>query len=102
MGKNKKGSITIMEYPSTFDPQKIDVDEHIDLINTLGNMLGQIAESKMEKFVVQRAFFNYYYANGLSSANCFFLFLCRMLLALFVGFLVPSRPKLALVFGECL
>ena len=35
----------------TFDPQKTDVDEHIDLINTLGNMLGHIAESKMEKFV---------------------------------------------------
>ena len=34
--------------------------------------------------------------------NCFFLFLCRMLLALFAGFLVPSCPKLALVFGECL
>ena len=35
----------------TFDPQKTDVDEHIDLINTLGNMLGQTAETKMEKFV---------------------------------------------------
>ena len=35
----------------TFDPQKTDVDEHIDLINTLGNMLGQTAESKMEKFI---------------------------------------------------
>ena len=35
----------------TFDPQKIDIDEHIDLINTLGDMLGQTAESKMEKFV---------------------------------------------------
>ena len=35
----------------TFDPQKTDVDEHIDLINTLGNMLGQTAESKMERFV---------------------------------------------------
>ena len=34
-----------------FDPQKTDVDEHIDLINTLGDMLGQTAESKMEKFV---------------------------------------------------
>ena len=42
------------------------------------------------------------YAKSLSSANCFFLFLCRMLLALFAGFLVPSCPKLALVFGECL
>ena len=50
MGKNKKGSITIMEI-LIFDPQKTDVDEHIDLINTLGDMLGQTDESKMEKFV---------------------------------------------------
>ena len=35
----------------TFDPQKTDVDEHINLINTLGNMLGQTAKSRMEKFV---------------------------------------------------
>ena len=34
-----------------FDPQKMDVDEHVDLINTLGDMLGQTAESKMEKFI---------------------------------------------------
>ena len=35
----------------TFDPLKTDVDEHTDLINTLSDMLGQTAESKMEKFV---------------------------------------------------
>ena len=35
----------------TYDPQKTDVDENIYLINTLGDMLGQTAESKMEKFV---------------------------------------------------
>ena len=35
----------------TFDPQKIDVDEHIDLIDTLGNMLGQKDESKKDKFI---------------------------------------------------
>ena len=34
-----------------FDPQKTDVDEHIDLINTLWDMLGQTDESKMEKFI---------------------------------------------------
>ena len=34
-----------------FDPQKTDVDEHIDLINTLGDMLVQTAKSKMEKFI---------------------------------------------------
>ena len=39
----------------TFDPQKTDVDKHIDLINTLGDMLGQTAESKMEKFVDTRS-----------------------------------------------
>ena len=35
----------------TFDSQKTDIDKHIDLINTLGDMLGQTAEAKMEKFV---------------------------------------------------
>ena len=34
-----------------FDLQKTDVDEHIDLINTLGDMLGQMDELKMEKFI---------------------------------------------------
>ena len=34
----------------TFDPQKTDIDEHIDLINTLGDMLGQTAKSKIEMF----------------------------------------------------
>ena len=34
-----------------FDPQKTDVDEHIDLINILGDMLGQTAKLKMEKFI---------------------------------------------------
>ena len=34
-----------------FDPQKMDVDEHIDLIDTLGDMLGQKAESKKDKFI---------------------------------------------------
>ena len=32
----------------TFDPQKMDVDEHVDLVNTLGNMLGQKDESKKD------------------------------------------------------
>ena len=34
-----------------FDPQKTDVNEHIDLINTSGDMLGQTEEFKMEKFI---------------------------------------------------
>ena len=34
-----------------FDPQKTDVDDHIDLINTLGDILGQTDESKMETFI---------------------------------------------------
>ena len=35
----------------TFDPQKMGIDEHVDLINTLCDMLGQTVESKMEKFI---------------------------------------------------
>ena len=35
----------------TFNPQKMDIDEHIDLINTLGDMLGQKEESKKDKFI---------------------------------------------------
>ena len=38
-----------MEYP--YLTQKTDVDEHIDPINTLGDMLGQTAKAKMEKSV---------------------------------------------------
>ena len=34
-----------------FDPQKMDIDEHIDLIDTLGDMLGQTYESKKDKFI---------------------------------------------------
>ena len=34
-----------------FDPQKMDVDEHIDLVDTLGNMVGQKDESKKDKFI---------------------------------------------------
>ena len=34
-----------------FDPQKMEVDEHIDLVNTLGDMLGQKDESKKDKFI---------------------------------------------------
>ena len=34
-----------------FDPQKMDVDEQIDLVDTLGDMLQQKAESKKNKFI---------------------------------------------------
>ena len=35
----------------SFDPKKTDVDEHIDLRNTLGDMVDQKKEAKMEKFI---------------------------------------------------
>ena len=35
----------------SFDPKKTDVDEHIDLINTLGDMVDQKEEAKMIKFI---------------------------------------------------
>ena len=34
-----------------FDPRKMDIDKHIDLVNTLGDMLGQKDESKKDKFI---------------------------------------------------
>ena len=48
-GKTKKDQLQSWNI-LIFDPQKTDVDEHIDLIKTLGDMLGKTAESKMEKF----------------------------------------------------
>ena len=35
----------------SFDPQKTDIDEQIDLVLTLGNMLQQDEQAKMEKFI---------------------------------------------------
>ena len=52
-GKTKRDQLQSWNI-HTFDPQKTDVDEHIDLINTQGDMLGQTAKSKMEKFVDTR------------------------------------------------
>ena len=48
MGKNKKRTVAIME---SFNPKTTDVDEHIDLINTLGDMVDQKEEAKKEKFI---------------------------------------------------
>ena len=38
-------------YILSFDPKNTDVDEHIDLINMLGDMVDQKEEAKMEKFI---------------------------------------------------
>ena len=38
-GKTKRDQLQLWNI-LTFDPQKTDIDEHIDLINTLGDMLG--------------------------------------------------------------
>ena len=35
----------------SFNPQKTDVDEHIDLVATLGNLLKQDEHTKMENFI---------------------------------------------------
>ena len=35
----------------SFIPKNTDVDEHIDLINMLGDMVDQKEEAKMEKFI---------------------------------------------------
>ena len=35
----------------SFDPQKTDIDEQIDLVLTLGSMLKQDERAKMDKFI---------------------------------------------------
>ena len=49
-GKTKRDQLQSWNNLS-FDPQKIDIDEQIDLVSTLDNMLGQDKQAKMEKFI---------------------------------------------------
>ena len=50
LGKTKRDQLQSWNI-LTFDPLKTDVDKHIDLINTLGDMLAQKDEAKKEKFI---------------------------------------------------
>ena len=49
-GKTKREQLQSWNILS-FDPKNTDVDEHIDLINTLGDVVDQKEEAKMEKFI---------------------------------------------------
>ena len=49
-GKTKRDQLQSWNSLS-FGPQKTDVDEQIDLIVTLGDILGQDEQSKMEKII---------------------------------------------------
>ena len=49
-GKTKREQLQLWNILS-FNPKNTDVDEHIDLINTLGDMVDQMEEAKMEKFI---------------------------------------------------
>ena len=49
-GKTKREQLQSWNILS-FDPKKTDVDEHIDLINTLGDMVDEKEEAKKEKFI---------------------------------------------------
>ena len=49
-GKTKREQLQSWNILS-FDPKNTDVDEHIDLINTLGDMVDQKEEAKNEKFI---------------------------------------------------
>ena len=46
-GKNAKNSDLVL----SFNPKTTNVDEHIDLINTLGDMVDQKEEAKKEMFI---------------------------------------------------
>ena len=50
-GKTKREQLQSWNILS-FNPKTTDVDEHIDLINTLGDMVDQKEEAKKEKFIV--------------------------------------------------
>ena len=49
-GKTKREQLQSWNILS-FDPKNTDVDEHIDLINTLSDMVDQNEEAKKEKFI---------------------------------------------------
>ena len=49
-GKTKREQLQSWNILS-FDPKKTNIDEHIDLINTLGDMVDQKEEAKKEKFI---------------------------------------------------
>ena len=49
-GKTKREQLQLWNILS-FNPKTTDVDEHIKLINTLGDMVGQKDEDKKEKFI---------------------------------------------------
>ena len=49
-GKTKREQLQSWNILS-FNPKNTDVDEHIDLINTLGDMVDQKEEARMEKFI---------------------------------------------------
>ena len=49
-GKTKREQLQSWNILS-FDPKNTDADEHIDLINTLGDMVDQKEEAKKEKFI---------------------------------------------------
>ena len=49
-GKTKREHLQLWNILS-FNPKTTDVDEHIDLINTLGDMVDQKEEAKKEKFI---------------------------------------------------
>ena len=49
-GKTKRAQLQSWNILS-FDPKKTDVDDHLDLIYTLGDMVDQKEEAKKEKFI---------------------------------------------------
>ena len=49
-GKTKRDQLQLWNN-LFFDPQKTGIDKQKDLVSTLGNMLGQEEQAKMEKFI---------------------------------------------------
>ena len=49
-GKTKRAQLQLLNNLS-YDPQKTYIGKQIDLVSTLGNMLGQDEQAKMQKFI---------------------------------------------------
>ena len=59
-GKTKREQLQLWNI-LPFDPKNTDVDEQIDMINTLGHMVDQKEEAKIKKFIAQEADETYTY-----------------------------------------
>ena len=100
IGTNLHGPITTKSYQISKD-MDIETMPHVMYFTGNSDTVTKINQVVLHHIMVH-PHITIYVQRAFLLQTAFSCFLCRMLLALFAGFLVPSCPKLALVFGECL